>query len=58
MVLAALKDKFHGLREAAIEGLEAGRQGRGQSRRPILRQLAATDPDTHVRPPPWWPWAS
>ena len=49
VVLAALKDKFHGLREAAIEGLKLDDKAVAKAAAPTLRQLATTDPDTHVR---------
>jgi len=49
LVLAALKDKFYELRIVAIEGLKLDDKNVAKAAAPTLRQLATTDPDTHVR---------
>ncbi|AMR26936.1 peptidase M1 [Hymenobacter psoromatis] len=49
VVLAALKDKFYGLRIAAIQGLKLDNKTVAKAAAPTLRQLAATEADTHVR---------
>ncbi|RZK90711.1 MAG: M1 family peptidase, partial [Hymenobacter sp.] len=49
VVLAALKDKFYGLRIAAINGLKLDNAAVAKAAAPTLRQLAASDADNHVR---------
>ncbi len=49
VVLAALKDKFYGLRITAIQGLKLDNKAVAKAATPTLRQLAATEADTHVR---------
>ncbi len=49
VVLAALKDKFYGLRVAAIQGLKLDNKDLAKAVAPTLRQLAASEKDNHVR---------
>jgi len=49
VVLAALQDKFYGLRIAAIQGLKLEDKAVAKAAAPILRRLASTEKDTHVR---------
>jgi aminopeptidase N len=49
VVLAALKDKFYGLRVAAIQGLKLDNKDVAKAVVPTLRQLAASEQENHVR---------
>ncbi|QKG53102.1 M1 family aminopeptidase [Hymenobacter sp. BRD67] len=49
LVLAALKDKFYQLRITAIQGLKLDNREVAKAAAPILRQLAATETENHVR---------
>jgi aminopeptidase N len=49
IVMAALKDKFYGIRIAAINGLKLDNAAVAKAAAPELRKLAATDADNHVR---------
>jgi aminopeptidase N len=49
VVLAALKDKFYGLRIAAIQGLKLDNKDVAKAVAPTLRQLAGSEKENHVR---------
>jgi aminopeptidase N len=49
VVVAALKDKFYGLRIAAIQGLKLDNKDVAKAAAPLLRQLASSSTETHVR---------
>ena len=49
VVVAALHDKYYVLRAAAARSLKLDNADVAKAAAPTLRQLAATDPDTHVR---------
>jgi len=49
VVLAALKDKFYGLRIAAIQGLKLDNKDVAKAAAPTLRQLASSEKENHVR---------
>jgi aminopeptidase N len=49
VVLAALKDKFYGLRVAAIQGLKLDNKDVAKAFAPTLRQLATNEKENHVR---------
>ena len=49
VVLAALKDKFYGLRIAAIQSLKMDDKTVAKAAAPLLRQLAANDPSPQVQ---------
>ncbi|MDO7886590.1 M1 family aminopeptidase [Hymenobacter cheonanensis] len=49
VVLAALKDKFYGLRIAAIRGLKLDNKDVAKAAAPTLRQLASSETENHVR---------
>jgi aminopeptidase N len=49
VVLAALKDKFYGLRIAAIQSLKLENKDVAKAAAPTLRQLAASEAEPHVR---------
>ena len=49
VVLAALQDKFYGLRIAAIQGLKLDNKAVTKAAAPLLRRLAATEADPHVQ---------
>jgi len=49
VVLAALKDKFYGLRIAAIQGLQLDNKDVAKAAAPALRQLASSETENHVR---------
>jgi aminopeptidase N len=49
VVLAALKDKFYGLRIAAISGLKLDNKDVAKAAAPALRQLASNEKENHVR---------
>ncbi|MVN74843.1 M1 family peptidase [Hymenobacter sp. HMF4947] len=49
VVLAALKDKYYQLRITAIQGLKLDNKDVAKAAAPILRQLATTETENHVR---------
>ncbi|MGI4761277.1 MAG: M1 family metallopeptidase [Janthinobacterium lividum] len=49
VVLAALKDKFYGLRIGAIQGLKLDNKDVAKAAAPTLRQLASSETENHVR---------
>ena len=49
VVLAALQDKFYGIRIAALAGLKMEDKAIAKAAAPTVRQLATTEANTHVR---------
>jgi aminopeptidase N len=49
VVLAALKDKFYGLRIAALQGLKLDDKTVAKAAAPTLRKLASTEKEPHVQ---------